>query len=335
MTDRPAILVRTGIELAARTARGLGAWSWRRGLGRMLSMSAVTAGLSVASIGTMAADAVGQTSDLNAPASEFNEDLPTELQGVDIVEHLNERLPLDLEFVDEDGEPVRLGDIIDGSRPAVLQLGYYRCPMLCDLVLNAAMEGLNGVEDLSAGTDFDVVSVSVNPEEGPELAILKKKGYLLDYDRPGASRGFHFLTGPAENSKALADAVGFGYARQDDGEFAHAAAIFIITPDGRVSRYLYGVDFDPKTLRFAIMEGGEGRIGSTLERFILWCHVYDPESGSYQLFAFRVMQLGGVATLFVMVVGLGLLWMRERGSRSVPTAEAVAPAGSGVPGEGG
>jgi protein SCO1/2 len=326
MTDRSSIVTRPVVDLVARAARGIAASSWR-GAGRWFTAAC----LAVTVAG--AADVHAQ-SDLNAPPSEFGADLPKELQGVDIVEHLDERLPLDLEFTDEDGNRVRLGDIIDGSRPAILQLGYYRCPMLCDLVLNAAMDGLNGVGDLSAGTDFDVVSVSVNPEEGPELAILKKKGYLLDYDRPGASRGFHFLTGPAENSKALADAVGFGFARQDDGEFAHAAAIYVITPDGRISRYLYGVEFEPKTLRFAIMEGGEGRIGSTLERFILWCHVYDPESGSYQLFAFRVMQLGGVATLFVMVLGLGLLWMRER-HRTASTTPVVAPAGSGVPGEGG
>jgi len=256
-------------------------------------------------------DATDSPSAVSAPPSNFNDDLPDELQGVDIVEHLNEQLPLDLEFTNEEGESVKLGDIIDGTRPAVLQMGYYRCPMLCDLVLNEAMKGLGGVEELTAGQDYDLVSVSVNPEEGPEIAILKEKGYLLDYNRPGAARGFHFLTGTAQNSKALADAVGFGYSLQDDGEYAHAAALFIITPDGRISRYLYGVDYPPKTLRFALMEGGEGRIGSTLERFILWCHVYDPESGSYHLFAFRIMQLGGVVTLFVLVLGLGTLWLRD------------------------
>ena len=117
-----------------------------------------------------------EESSLNAPPSEFNDDLPDELQGVDIIEHLDERLPLDLEFVNEQGEAVRLGDIIDGTRPAILQMGYYRCPMLCDLVLNQAMEGLLGVEDLSAGEDFDLISVSVNPEEGPDIAELKEKG---------------------------------------------------------------------------------------------------------------------------------------------------------------
>ena len=279
-----------------------------------------------------AADAVApqdtpDDSSLNAPKSEFNDDLPDELQGVDIIEHLDEKLPLELEFTNEQGKVVRLGDIIDGSRPAILQMGYYRCPMLCDLVLNEAMAGLMGVEDLTAGDDFDLISVSVNPEEGPDIAELKEKGYLLRYDRPGAARGFHFLTGSADNSKALADAVGFGFARQDDGEYAHAAVLFIITPDGRISRYLYGVDYDPTTLRFAIMEGGEGRIGSTLQRFILWCHVYDPDSGSYQLFAFLVMQLGGLVTLLVMTFGLGLLWLRDRDrNRMNPASASVSVA---------
>ena len=300
-----------------------GAW---RGFARSGSMFAASIVMLI-SAGVEAGQDTSKSEAISAPPSEFNEDLPAELDGVDIIEHLDERLPLDLEFVNETGEKVRLGDLIDGSRPVILQMGYFRCPMLCDLVLNAAMDGLSGVDDLDAGTDYDLISVSVNPDEGPEIAILKEKGYLLEYDRPGASRGFHFLTGSGENSKALADAVGFGYRLQEDGEFAHAAALFVITPDGRISRYLYGVDFDPQTLRFAIMEGGEGRIGSTLQRFILWCHVYDPESGSYQLFAFRVMQLGGFVTMLLMVVGLGLLWLRDSNpsSLSKPTGGTPPP----------
>ncbi|MCP4940166.1 MAG: hypothetical protein GY921_13345, partial [Phycisphaeraceae bacterium] len=161
----------------------------------------------------------------DAGSGEFTEDLPEELVGVDIVEHLDETLPLDLVFTDEDGERIKLGDIIDGERPTILQIGYFKCPMLCNLVLNEAMDGLAGVDDLSAGTDFDLVAVSINPNEGHELARVKKEGYLLEYARPGASRGFHFLTGSAENTKALADAVGFQYRLQDDGEYAHAAAL--------------------------------------------------------------------------------------------------------------
>ena len=281
-------------NVGSRMPRGL--------LGRLATVAAL------ALVGTIA----------SAQDPEFNADVPPELVGVDIIEHLDEALPLDLVFTDEDGRQIRLGDLLDGTRPAILQMGYFKCPMLCNLVLNETMDGLTGVDDLSAGTDFDLIAVSVNPRESHELAKIKKEGYLLEYNRSGASKGFHFLTGTAENTRALADAVGFKYRLQDDGEYAHAAALFIITPDGRISRYLYGVRYEPDTLRFALMEGAEGRIGSTLERFILWCHVYDPTSGSYHLLAFRVMQLGGLVTLLVMVVGVGLLWIRDR--RSTQTA---------------
>ena len=242
---------------------------------------------------------------------EFNEDLDKELEGVTIVEHLDEQLPLELEFTDEDGRTIALGELFS-DRPVILQMGYFRCPMLCNLVLNEAMAGLKGVEDLSAGSDFDLIAVSVNPDESHELARVKRDGYLLEYNRDGAKKGFHFLVGSGENSQALADAVGFQYRLQDDGEYSHAAALFLITPDGRISRYLYGVEYEPRTLRFGLMEAGEGRIGSTLERFILWCHTYDPDSGSYVLLGFRLMQLGGLVTLFVLITGVGLLWLRDQ-----------------------
>ena len=255
--------------------------------------------------------------------SEFNDELPRELEGVTIVEHLDEQLPLDLEFIGDDGKPIVLRELFDGKRPVVLQMGYYRCPMLCNLVLNEAIEGLGGIEDLSAGEDFRLLSVSVNPEESYELASVKKEGYLLEYNRDGASRGFHFLVGSAENSKALADSVGFEYKLQESGEYSHAAALFVITPEGKISRYLYGVQYEPRTLRFALMEGAEGRIGSTLQRFILWCHAYDPDSGGYVLLAQRIMQLGGIITVFVLVVGVGLLWLRDR-DKQVRTSKANA-----------
>lgn len=272
-------------------------------------------------LGVMAAVCVlgGAVNAQDQEDSEFTTDIPDELVGVTITEHLDEILPLELEFTDEQGEPVKLADYFQGEQPVILQMGYYRCPMLCNLVLNEAISGLSGVEDLSAGKDYKLLSVSVNPTEGPELAKVKRDGYLLEYNREGASRGFHFLVGSAENSKALADAVGFQYRLQPDGEYAHAAALFIITPDGRISRYLYGVGFEPRTLRFALMEGAEGRIGSTLQRFILWCHIYDPDSGSYVLLAFRIMQLGGIITLFLLVSGVGWLWLRDR-DRSLPRA---------------
>ena len=145
-----------------------------------------------------------------------------------------------------------------------------------------------------------------------QLADVKKQGYLLQYDRPGASRGFHFLVGEAEASKAVADAVGFHYEMQPDGEYAHAAGIFVITPDGRVARYLYGVEYEPRTLRFALLEASEGRIGSTVDRFILWCHQYNPDEGSYTLFARRVMSIAAFVTVLAIGGGVGFMFLRDR-----------------------
>jgi protein SCO1/2 len=251
--------------------------------------------------------------------SEFNEDLPPELGGVDIVERLGERLPLEVEFVDDRGERIRLGSLFDGERPVLLQLGYFRCPLLCNLVLNGMVKAIGGV-DWNAGDRYRVVAVSVNPSEGHELAAAKKQGYLVEYGRPGVASGWHFLTGPEESSRALADAVGFGYRTQSDGEIAHAAAIFVITPDGRVSRYLYGTRYDEKNLRLALLEASQGQMGSSWDRFILWCYRFDPDAGQYVIVAMRVMQIGGALTVLLLAGGLGFMWWREMRSR--PDGEA-------------
>ena len=233
------------------------------------------------------------------------------LVGVDIIEKLNGELPLDAEFVDQNGDTILLGDLFTGERPVLLQLGYYKCPQLCNLVLNEMTNTLQEL-DWTTGQEFDVVSVSINPDETWELAAAKRTSYILMYDRRQSGKGWHFLVGPGENSSAVADAVGFRYNKQPDGEYAHAAGLFVITPEGRVSRYLYGATHSPKTMRLALLEASDGRIGSTLDRFILWCHVYDPDSGSYVLFAVRIMQAGGVLTLLILAVGLGWMWFAER-----------------------
>lgn len=255
-------------------------------------------------------------------SAQLNREVPSELNGVDIVEKPNTKLPLDLPFKDEEGKDVTLADFFkpgpDGTqRPVILQLGYLKCPMLCNLVLNGGIEGLKGIE-WSAGKTFQLVSVSINPTETHQLAKVKKDGYLLEYNRPGADAGFHFLTGPASSSHTLAEAVGFGFRDQGQGDFSHAAALFVITPDGRVSRYLYGTQFEPSDLRFALLEASEGKIGTTLDRFILWCHMYDPQAKGYVVSAQRMMKLGGAATLVVLAAGLGWLWRGESRRRRLP-----------------
>ncbi|MFO0893800.1 MAG: SCO family protein [Phycisphaerales bacterium] len=255
------------------------------------------------------------------PAAVQAEGTPKELEGVTIdASKLGASIPMDLRFKDENGRDVTLREVFPKDRPVLLQLGYMRCPMLCSLVLNELVRGLKGV-DWSVGKEFHVVSVSINPEEGPALAAAKKQGYAVDYNRPGSDAGWHFLTGPAESSKALADAVGFQFRRQPDGEYAHAACIFVVTPDGRVSRQVYGVKYEPSTLRMALVEGAEGTVGSIMDRFILWCHQYDPTKGSYTPFARRLMQLGGVVTVVAITVGVAWLRIREgRAHRLQPPA---------------
>lgn len=255
--------------------------------------------------------------------------VPHELEGVDIIENLNASLPLEATFQDHTGREIALGELFTGERPVLLQMGYFKCPQLCNLVLNEMTDTIRDL-DWTTGEEFDVLSVSIAPDESHELAAAKRTSYVLTYDRRNSGSGWHFLVGPEESSRALADTVGFQFRKQPDGEYAHAAGLFVITPEGRVSRYLYGATHAPKTVRFALLEASDGRIGSTLDRFILWCHVYDPDSDSYVLFAVRLMQIGGAVTLLVLGAGLGWMWLADR-RRSRAGIEAELPV-TGLPG---
>ena len=257
-------------------------------------------------------------------SAQLNLGVPEELKGVDIVEHLEAPLPLDTRFLDDSGAQVSLRDYVKGDRPVLLQLGYNKCPMLCNLVLNGAFDGLRDIDWLP-GKQFEVVSISIDPTETPMLAKAKKDAYLAEFDRPGAAPGVHFLTGSELMSKAVADAVGFQFRRQVDGEFAHAAALFLITPDGKISRYMYGTKFSPTDLRMGLLEASQGRIGTTLDRFILWCHMYDPDARGYVLQARRVMSIGGLITMIVLAGGLGMFWRVELNKKK-KTASASAAA---------
>jgi protein SCO1/2 len=264
---------------------------------------------------------------IGGASAQLNLGVPEELKGVDIIEKLDAQLPLDARFTNDAGEQVSLRDYFKGDKPVLLQIGYNRCPMLCSLVLNGTFDALKGV-DWTPGDQFEVVSVSIDPAEAATLAKAKKEAYLADFDRPGASKGVHFLTGTEIMSKSVADAVGFGYTRQPDGEYAHAAAIFLVKPDGKVSRYMYGAKFDPKDLRMALLEASQGRIGSTLDRFILWCHVYDPDARGYVLQARKVMSLGGLLTVLVLAGGLTAFWRVEFSRKKKTVAELNRAANS-------
>ena len=238
------------------------------------------------------------------------------LEGVTIIDKLDSQVPLDATFRDERGRTVSFRDVLPKDRPAILQIGYLRCPMLCSLVMNALVRGIQGV-DWTVGGQYDVISLSVNPSEGPELADAKKAGYVAEYGRPQSAPGWHFLTGDEAQIRRVTEAVGFEYRLQENGEYSHAAAVFVLTPDGRLSRVLYGVKYQPADVRMALLEASQGKIGTTLDRIILWCHVYDASAGGYVLLAMRVMQLGGALTLAVLGGGLGWFWWREAHARGL------------------
>jgi protein SCO1/2 len=255
-----------------------------------------------------------------------------ELGGVDIIDRLDAQLPLDARFRDERGNEVSFADVLPRDRPAILQIGYLRCPMLCSLVMNALVRGIQGV-DWTVGDQYDVISLSVNPNEGPDLADAKKAGYVAEYGRAGSAKGWHFLTGAEPEIRKVTDAVGFQYRLQENGEYSHAAAVFVLTPQGRLSRVLYGVKYEPSNVRMALLEASEGKIGTTLDRIILWCHIYDAQAGGYVVLAMRVMQLGGALTLAVLAGGLGWFWWREAQSRRL-APPAAGPAAHGSPSRG-
>jgi protein SCO1/2 len=250
------------------------------------------------------------------------EPLPDELEGIGITEHLNATLPLDLAFTDDEGRAVRLGDYFRGQRPVILNLVYYQCPMLCTLVLNGVTEGMRGLA-WTLGQEYENVTVSINPAETAELARVKKENYLAEYGKPGTAAGWHFLTGRQEEITALAQAVGFGYRFDPEtNQFIHTAATFVCTPDGRISRYLYGIEYEEQTFRLALLEASQGRIGTQLDRLVLYCFQYDAEAGRYAPVAINIMRIGGAISAVALLGLLGWLWGRERRLRRLRAAQA-------------
>jgi len=236
---------------------------------------------------------------------------PQELEGVEVTEHLNTALPLDLTFLDEEGKEVRLAGYFSGHQPVIINLGYYRCPMLCGLILNGLLEGLKEMP-LTAGKDFQIVTLSIDPLETPNLAKFKKQNVIKEYGRSEGFQGWDFLTGKNEAIQKLTSTVGFGYKWiEKRKEYAHPAALILCTPDGRVSRYLYGIQFDPQTLRLSLVEASEGKIGTTLDHFLLTCFHYDPSVSRYAPVAMNIMRLGGGLTVAAVGIFLGIYWSRE------------------------
>ena len=240
--------------------------------------------------------------------------LPSALKSVGIDQRLNEQVPLDAVFKDEQGREVRLSEFFKG-KPVVLSLVYYTCPMLCTQVLNGELGTFRQIS-FNIGEQYEVVTVSFDPKETPQLAASKKETYMKGYNRAGGEAGWHFLTGDAANIKRLTDAVGFRYVWDDQTkQFAHASGVMVLTPQGKLARYFYGIDYPPRDLRLGLVEASENKIGTPVDTLMLYCYHYDPATGKYGAVVMNIMRLAGVVTV-VLIVGL-LLVLRRRGGRVV------------------
>ena len=233
------------------------------------------------------------------------------LHDVGIDQHLGQQVPLDVPFRDENGQTVQLGQYF-GSKPVILALVYYECPMLCTLTLTGLVGALKAVS-FDVGNEFNVLAVSINPTETPELATAKKAKYLKSYGRSGADAGWHFLTGDEASIQRLAAAVGFRYRYvPEQKQFAHAAGITVLTPQGLISHYFFGIEYAPRDLRLSLVEASNNRIGSPVDQLLLYCFHYDPVTGTYAATAMRIVRLAGAVTVLTLGTYLFAMWRRER-----------------------
>lgn len=231
---------------------------------------------------------------------------------VAIAQKLNSQLPLDTMLRDEEGRVVRLGDYFKSGRPVVLTFMYFRCPMLCSMVMDGATNSMTELK-FDIGKDFDVVTISIDPRDKPEAAAEMKDKYVKRYGRLSAANGWHFLTGHDSSIKKITETVGFQYAYDPEtDQFAHGAALLVITPQGRVSRYFYGFEYKPRDLRLALFEASQNKIGGAAEQLLLLCFHYDPATGKYSRNAMTFVRMGGVATMLGLASFVLIMLRRER-----------------------
>ena len=247
------------------------------------------------------------------------ENMPGPLKEVRIDQHLGDRLPLDVPFVDEDGTSVTLGQYFKGERPVVLAFVYYECPMLCSLILNGMATSLD-VLKFNPGNEFDVVAISIDPAETPEMATESKAMTLKRYGRPETAEGWHFLTGKDADVRKVADAAGFGYHYLPaSDEYAHASGIMIVTPDGTLSQYFYGIEYPPKDVRLALVEASSNQIGNLVDQILLYCYRYDPQIGKYTAMTMRILRITGAIFVLGMII---FVWIAIRRDQSANDAES-------------
>jgi len=305
-------------------------WKWVRGL----TLAAVAAaGVGIAAFSSVAQAQVSRYDEKQmAPVADKP---PAILNGVGIAQHLDQQLPLGLAFTDDQGKHVQLASYL-GKRPAILALVYYQCPMLCSEELNGLTGALQMVK-LVPGKDFSVIVVSIDPTEGTEMAAAKKRTYLKRYGHPETADGWHFMTGTQENIDALTKAVGFGYVKIPDKngnltQFAHASSIQIVAPEGKLAQYYMGVEYSPKDLRLGLVEASANRIGSPVDNILTYCYHYDPTVNKHTLIIARVVQLGGLATVFTLGGFMLVMFRRDshHDDRSGPGTAGSGKTGTGT-----
>ena len=234
---------------------------------------------------------------------------PAVLRSVGIEQKMGAQVPVDLPFDDESGRPVTLRQYL--GKPVILALVYYQCPSLCNMVLNGVLRSVKTLS-MTAGDEYDIVAVSFDPRETPEMAASKKVSYVKGYGRPGAERGWHFLTGAQASSKTLAEAVGFHYAFDPvTNQYAHGSAIMVLTPEGKVTRYFYGIEYPARDVRFGLEDASNRRIGSPIDAVLLYCYHYDPANGTYGLVIMNALRVAGLATVAALATFMIVMLRRD------------------------
>lgn len=250
--------------------------------------------------------------DFAKPSEGMANETPKELENIGIDTHLGSKIDLEQSFVDENGKSVRLKDYTANGKPILLSLAYYSCPSLCSFHLNGLNDAFKAMKQ-PLGEEFNMIVLSFDPKEKPALAKAKRENYLKEYSRPEGEMGWHFLTGEQAAIDSVTKAVGFKYRwDEDQKQYAHASAAYAIAPDGTISRYLFGITFDPKTVRLSMLEASKGQVGTLVDKLILFCFHYDPKANKYTVAAFNVMRAGGVLILLVLAAFLLPFWVRRR-----------------------
>lgn len=248
--------------------------------------------------------------------AQLNRQKPQNLQDVGIEEHLGNRIPLDVRFATSEGDTVTIRQLMKEDKPVLLNPVYYNCPMLCSMVTDAVFSGIKDLE-WDPGKDYTIITFSFNPDEDHKLADSTKKAYISKLNRKGAEDGWYFLTGKKDQIKKLTEAVGFNYRKiEHKNQYAHSASIMFLSPGGAITRYLYGIQFDEFNIRNALYDAAGGEIGSTVDKIVMYCYQYDPDSNSYVPVAWKIVQVGGLVTALILGIFISLLWLKDKGSKN-------------------